>query len=109
MRKSLTTHYKLFYLGAFVEIGNLPGTTSVYQDTTASVLVFSVSVYPPMTGECAFANGNDDGNFIITDIGNGKSVCLVYNCSKMSRLMTKPTKWHVRPAKTQISLGIRPV
>ena len=27
----------------------------------------------------------------------------------MSRLMTKPTKWHVHPAKTQISLGIRPV
>ena len=27
----------------------------------------------------------------------------------MSRLMTKPSKWHVRPAKTQISLGIRPV
>ena len=28
---------------------------------------------------------------------------------EMSRLMTKPTKWHVRRAKTQISLGIRPV
>ena len=28
---------------------------------------------------------------------------------KMSRRMTKPTKWPVRPAKTQISLGIRPV
>ena len=27
----------------------------------------------------------------------------------MSRFMTKPTKWSVRPAKTQISLGIRPV
>ena len=27
----------------------------------------------------------------------------------ISRLMTKSTKWHVRPAKTQISLGIRPV
>ena len=27
----------------------------------------------------------------------------------MSRLMTKPTKWHVCPAKIQISLGIRPV
>ena len=27
----------------------------------------------------------------------------------MSRLMTKPTKWHVLPAKTQISLGIHPV
>ena len=24
----------------------------------------------------------------------------------LSHLMTKPTKWHVRPAKTQISLGI---
>ena len=27
----------------------------------------------------------------------------------LSRLTTKPTKWHVRPAKNQISLGIRPV
>ena len=27
----------------------------------------------------------------------------------MSRLVTKPTKRHVHPAKTQISLGIRPV
>ena len=29
--------------------------------------------------------------------------------SYMNHLMTKPTKWHVRPAKTQISLGICPV
>ena len=28
---------------------------------------------------------------------------------QMSHLMTKPTKWHVRPAKTQISLGLCPV
>ena len=27
----------------------------------------------------------------------------------MSQRLTKPTKWHVCPAKTQISLGIRPV
>ena len=27
----------------------------------------------------------------------------------MSHDMTKPTKWHMHPAKTQISLGIRPV
>ena len=27
----------------------------------------------------------------------------------LSRLMTKPRKWPLRPAKTQISLGIRPV
>ena len=32
-------------------------------------------------------------------------VCLI----NMSQHMTKPTKWHVRPAKTQISMGIRPV
>ena len=29
--------------------------------------------------------------------------------SHLSHVMTIPTKWHVRPAKTQISLGIRPV
>ena len=29
--------------------------------------------------------------------------------SQMSRSPTKPTKWHMRPAKTQISLGICPV
>ena len=29
--------------------------------------------------------------------------------SHMSRLMTKSTKWHVSPAKTKISLGIRPL
>ena len=27
----------------------------------------------------------------------------------LSHLMTKSTKWHVRPAKTQINLGILPV
>ena len=38
------------------------------------------------------------------------SSCLVNKTKiKRSRLMTKPTKWHVRPVKTQISLGIRPV
>ena len=31
---------------------------------------------------------------------------LKYN---LSRLMTKPTKWYVRPAKTQTSLGICPI
>ena len=29
--------------------------------------------------------------------------------SYLSRIVTKPTKWHVHPAKTQISLGICPV
>ena len=34
------------------------------------------------------------------------SCCWTHN---ISRLLTKPTKWSVRPAKTQVSLGIRPV
>ena len=43
-----------------------------------------------------------------------KNKCLINHWSpnanlKLSCLMTKPTKWHVHPAKTQISLGIHPV
>ena len=35
------------------------------------------------------------------------SAFMVLNCSlHFNRLMTKPSKWHVRPAKTQISLDI---
>ena len=38
-------------------------------------------------------------------------ICQVVTLSicNNSHLMTKPAKWHVRQAKTQISLGIRPV
>ena len=35
--------------------------------------------------------------------------CLTVNDYGMSHLMTKPTKWHARPAKTPISLDICPV
>ena len=37
------------------------------------------------------------------------TLLICFTAFYLSRLMTKPTKWHVRPAKTQISLGIRPV
>ena len=37
-----------------------------------------------------------------------KQIRWVYFEDNLSRLMTKSTKWHVRPAKTQMSLGIRP-
>ena len=36
-------------------------------------------------------------------------VPLLSDIAHLSHLMTKPTKWHVRPAKMQISLGIGPV
>ena len=45
------------------------------------------------------------------DKNASKSVTVVWRQSihYVSCLMTKPTKWHVRPVKTQISLGICPV
>ena len=36
-------------------------------------------------------------------------IWFVKNFPYLSCLMRKTTKWHVRPAKTQVSLGIRPV
>ena len=41
---------------------------------------------------------------------NGCSCHFEWNILQyLSRSMTKQTKWHVRPVKTQITLGIRPV
>ena len=41
------------------------------------------------------------------------TIYAIYLCKtstlQLSHLMTKPTKWHMRSAKAQISLGIRPV
>ena len=50
---------------------------------------------------------------VITSLLEKISNCLAFSLSRkvcnVSRPVTKPIKWHVRPAKTQISLGIRPV
>ena len=53
-----------------------------------------------------FAKHLDSGIFCTSD--DRRERCQKES-SYLSRLMTKPTKWHVRPAKTQISLAIRPV
>ena len=45
--------------------------------------------------------------YVCQDKGQGHKHCI--GTHYLSCLMTKPTKWNVRPAKTQISLGIRPV
>ena len=45
--------------------------------------------------------------FVLFKEKNQSLTCI--NPHYMSRLMTKPTKWHVCPAKAQSSLGIRPV
>ena len=42
-------------------------------------------------------------------IADSKAALYIRNNAEwdyLSRIMTKPTKWHVRPEKTQISLGI---
>ena len=44
-----------------------------------------------------------------TSLGLFNCLTLTWSETELNRLMTKPTKWYVLPAKTQISLGIRPV
>ena len=51
---------------------------------------------------------------IVTQSGQTHKTMLIFIVQlhryyNMSRPMTKPTKWHMRPVKTQISLGSRPV
>ena len=46
---------------------------------------------------------------IISPRAHSKHLNKLTDKQKMGRLVTKHTKWHVRPAKAQISLGIRPV
>ena len=50
-------------------------------------------------------SGTDSPYRETSNIYDGSAFCAGYR----SHDMTKPTKWHVRPAKTQINLGIRPV
>ena len=62
-----------------------------------------VSVFPPcsvITSFGAAGAGRRVGHLL---------ACPRFAVSHLSRRMTKPTKWPLRPAKTQISLGIRPV
>ena len=46
---------------------------------------------------------------IMSADGESTKMVGIQDIVNLSRFMTKPTKWHVRPAKTQISLGIHPV
>ena len=50
-------------------------------------------------------------NNINQSVSSIEPLLFIYDlsCQNMSRIVTKQTKWHVRPTKTQISLGIRPV
>ena len=81
--------------------------------TTGETFKNGWDIYFPHNEALSFAGAFD---ILYQYTIRGRSViatpfCLfkVNSIEEMTRLMTKPTKWHVRPAKTQISLGIRPV
>ena len=40
-------------------------------------------------------------------VHEGEETCMRLMCDYLSRIVTKPTKWHVRPAKTQMPSLIR--
>ena len=77
-----------------------------------SIWTFYSIVEPPCSKfRVITANFSGVRNFRICTvvIKSGETILSCILIKHMGRLMTKPTKWHVRPAKTQISLGIRPV
>ena len=54
-----------------MDIGNLPATISLHEDTQPSVFVYSFNVNPT-AASCLISAGNADGNFDLVDAGNGK-------------------------------------
>ena len=59
---------------------------------------------------CNFRFPRNYGNFWISKCNHrSSSIKRPFLLHEKNCIVTKPTKWHVRPAKTQISLDIRPV
>ena len=48
-------------------------------------------------------------SFVSAIVVLGSTLAVNFSVCNLSRLMTKLTKWHGRPAKNRISLGIHPV
>ena len=66
-------------------------------------LNFYIRSCKPLASFCGCA-----GRFLSYLVANPENR-FSHDGAHISRIMTKPTNWYVRPAKTQISLGIRPV
>ena len=69
-----------------------------FRDMTVLKMLYLI----PYFWLCKFVNGPLDWH----DLHPGPLNCCN---SQMSRFMNKPAKWHVRPAKTRINMGIHPV
>ena len=82
---------------------------------TRTVRMFTVSYFVERAGGIANALTESLMKSVMMCTPNifrlgGKNVsCKKITKHYLSRLMTKPPKWHVCPAQTQISLGIHPV
>ena len=111
-----------FYLASFTSCYDLPGKIHATIISDCAVFLFAL-----FWGQNRAPISNSKKNFFpncwlkfpnwkifILKLKKKKSLKIIkvstfLDKDKMSRLMTKPTKWHVRPAKAQISLGINPV
>ena len=86
---------------------NTPGKTEWETEREREEFARAAKLYKPLAGMMAmrFTTGTQQEDDTKVDVKVEEKVCL----HDLSRLMTKATKWHVRPAKNQISLGIHPV
>ena len=85
-----------FYIRNFKPLPSSCDCAGRFESTLVTRLNFSVSLQQ---------NGMNDAKSAV-DLAIYVNVSFVDKY--MGRLMTKPTEWSVRPAKTQTSLGIRP-
>ena len=101
-------HFYLCNWGPYVRLAFVPNTLSSWNkdiiiiiQNTVTALAFKVF----LSGNAARTHNAWRASVIAWKLLSIS--CYTDRIAKMSRLMTKPTKWHMRPAKTQISLGIR--
>ena len=96
--------------GVFGEITNWP--VLPYLNSAAHIGSFSntgrkTCIYVGERGS-PVGKGNQKVTQIFLECG-AITAAVWYRKKLLSHLMTKPTKWHERPAKTQINMGILPV
>ena len=115
LRYSLTTwNSSSFPRGLNIDGFHSAARAIITDEDPVSLRNFSMSSYanislePPLKMESVTFIHVQEKNQIFT-AKLGSNLRSHENRLQMSHSMTKPMKWHVHPAKTQISLGIHPV
>ena len=109
--KLLSTGFCLsFYFELFIWLGRKPWIRNLQRvlQSKTTTLIQHQEEGPTIEKLQHFTHRQTNSQATIS-ILSLSGLTTMQNKTKRNRLMTKPTKWHVRPAKTQISLGIRPV